>query len=113
MYKYITAPLSRFALLCLLLSPSAWALSLDEAKAGGLVGETPSGYLASVSPSANAETTKLVATINQKRKVAYAQAAQKAGVQIEVIEARVGQKLFEKADKGNYLQNPDGRWYQK
>ena len=113
MYKYITAPLSRFALLCLLLSPSAWALSLDEAKAGGLVGETPSGYLASVSPSANPETAKLVATINQKRKAAYAQAAQKAGVQIEVIEARVGQKLFEKADKGNYLQHTDGHWYQK
>ncbi len=92
---------------------TAWAISLDEAKSQGVIGETPSGYIATVSSNPSKEVVKLVADINQKRKAAYAESAEKAGVDIKVIEARIAQKLYERADKGEYLQTPSGQWYQK
>jgi hypothetical protein len=91
----------------------AWAISLDQAKSQGLVGETPSGYLASVNPSPKSEVTQLISDINQKRKAAYKESASKAGVELKVIEARIGQKLYERADKGEYLQSTSGQWYKK
>lgn len=92
---------------------SAWALSLEEAKANGWVGETPTGYLASTNSSASPAVTALVNDINSQRRTAYQQAAQKAGTTLDIIEARIGQRLYQQADKGAYLLGKDGQWYRK
>lgn len=100
------------ALFISLMSP-AWALSLDEAKAKGWVGETPKGYLASPADSANSAVTTLINDINQKRRAAYISSAKSAGVTLEVMESRIAQRLYERAEKGEYLQTPNGQWYKK
>ena len=63
MNRYLTGLLG--ILLALSLASPAWALTLDEARASGRVGETLSGYLAA--RSQDAETLALVARVNQGR----------------------------------------------
>ena len=50
---------------------ASWALSLQEAKAQGLVGEQANGYLAAVKSDASADVKALVDDINVKRKEKY------------------------------------------
>ncbi len=57
------------AMLWFVVVPSIFALSLDDAKAQGLVGEKTTGYLGLIS-SSNAEARTLVEAVNQKRRQA-------------------------------------------
>jgi hypothetical protein len=91
----------------------AWAMSLDEAKAKGIVGETPTGYIASVKPTADQDVIKLINEINTKRRAAFTESAANAGVTLDIIEIRISQRLYELAPKGTYLQTPNGQWQQK
>lgn len=104
-----------FASLILLLSFSAtsYALSMDQAKAQGLIGENSSGYLASVKPNPSAAVVGVINSINAKRKAAYVKTAASAGVSVDVVEKRVAQRLVNKAAKGAYLKNAAGVWYRK
>ena len=104
-----------FAALVLLLSFSAnsFALSMDQAKSQGLIGENSSGYLASVKANPSAAVTAVINSINAKRKAAYVKTAASANVSIDVVEKRVAQRLSSKAAKGAYLRNAAGVWYKK
>lgn len=104
-----------FATLVLLLSFSAssFALSMDQAKSQGLIGENSSGYLASVKAKPSAAVTAVINSINAKRKAAYLKTAASAGVSISVVEKRVAQRLSSKAAKGAFLRNASGVWYRK
>ena len=55
--------------LSLLLALPAFALDLNQAKSNGMVGETNSGYIAAVKPSA--EVNALVESINGQRIAQY------------------------------------------
>jgi len=105
--------LSTLSLLLLLIVNPAWALSLDEAKSQSLIGETPTGYLASVNSAPSNDIKQLVADINNKRRAAYQSSADNAGVKREVIEARIAQRLYKMAKKGTYLLSDSGQWYKK
>jgi len=96
--------------LSLLMVLPALALDLGEAKSGGLVGETNSGYLAAVKPSA--EVDKLVVTINSKRKTHYQQIAKKNNISLQAVEVRAGQKAMGKTPAGEYI-NSGGGWKKK
>lgn len=111
--RHSVAKLFTAAALFISLMTPAWALSLDEAKAKGWVGETPKGYLASPAGNANSAVTALINEINQKRRSAYISSAKSAGVTLEVMESRIAQRLYERAEKGEFLQTPNGQWYQK
>lgn len=91
------------------LANTAWALNLDEAKSQGLVGELSNGYLGLVKNS-NSAVKSLVDDINRKRRAAYAAKAQKAGVELKIIEIRIGERLQERAKKGEYVQRSNGQW---
>ncbi|NQZ32303.1 MAG: YdbL family protein [Oceanospirillaceae bacterium] len=106
---------STIAALLLLISFSTFsaALSMDQAKAQGLIGETSSGYLGSVKSGPSAAVANLIKSINVQRKAAFATKATKAGVSVSVMAKRVAQRLFQKAAKGAYLQSPAGKWYKK
>ncbi len=93
-----------------LFSLNAWALSLQDAKARGLVGEQPNGYLGIVTGGAGRDVQSLVADINRQRNEAYQEKARKIGVELQIIELRIGQRLIERAEPGHYVQTPDGRW---
>lgn len=100
-------------LVTLFFSFNVFALDLKTAKANGIVGETQSGYLAAVKANPSKETLTLLNQINNKRKLAYKKSATKAGVAINVIETRIGQRLYERAMAGAYLKDNQGNWYRK
>lgn len=95
------------------LSLPAFALSLDEAKANGQVGEQSDGYLGAVNASSSTEVKALISEINAKRKALYQQKATKAGVAPQVMEQRTGERLQQMAPTGEYIRQPDGRWVKK
>lgn len=104
-------------LLTLSLSIPAFAMSLDEAKnaldsakSQGLIGETPSGYLAPVTSDARARD--IAQAINDARRDAYAGIAQKNGIAVSKVEAVAGQKAVEKTPAGQYIEM-DGGWVKK
>lgn len=97
--------------LCVGTGISAWALSLDEAKAKGQVGEKASGYLGAVT-GGNAEVQALVSDINQKRKQAYEEIAKRNGTSVNSVESLAGEKAIQNTKPGNMVEGPGG-WMKK
>lgn len=102
-----------WVLLLALLSIPAFAQSLDQAKAQGLVGEQLNGYVGIVTSSASSDLRNMVNDINQQRRTLYQRSAQEASVTLEVFEARTGQRLQERAKPGEFIQNKNGQWQRK
>lgn len=100
----------RITALFLVMSASAFALSLGDAKSQGLVGETRSGYLAAVKISGEINT--LVDGINSQRKAHYQKIAKKNNISLEAVEVRAGQKAINKTSAGHYVDNGNG-WQKK
>ena len=96
----------------LLVPAMAFALSLDQAKASGAVGETPSGYLESVESNPAADVSTLITTINGKRKAQYQKIAAKRGTDLKSVEALAGKKAMEKTPPGQYVKM-NGSWQKK
>ncbi|RTE64937.1 DUF1318 domain-containing protein [Amphritea opalescens] len=109
--KQIKTILTFATLLLSLVFTPAWAISLDDAKQQGMVGEQLNGYLGVVKSSS--DVNALVKNINNKRREAYARKARKAGVDINIIELRVGERLIQRAPAGQYIQTPNGQWSKK
>lgn len=99
-----------FILSILICSSTAMAISLDEGKANGLVGERADGYLGAVSSSPDA--TALVNDINSKRRAKYSEIAKKNGTRIEAVEALAGEKAIANTPPGQYVQDKGG-WRKK
>lgn len=66
---------------------------LDEAKAGGWVEEKSNGYLRTVNPS-SAEVQALIEEVNQKRRQAYEDIAERNRINVQVVEALAGEKAI-------------------
>ncbi|EAB2698294.1 YdbL family protein [Salmonella enterica] len=94
-----------------LLTPSVWALTLDEARTQGRVGETLNGYL--VALKNDAETQKLVLDINHARRASYQQLADSNHLPVDEVAKMAGQKLVERARLGEYVQGINGKWMRK
>ena len=90
---------------------SAFALSLDEAKAKGLVGERPNGYLGVVNPS-NTEAQAVIADVNQKRRQAYEDIAKRNRTDLRSVETLAGEKAIQNTKPGNFVEGPGG-WVKK
>ncbi len=86
------------------------ASPLDDAKAAGLVGEQPDGYVGAVAPSP--DVLALVDSINAKRRGAYEQIAGSEGVSVDDVARLAAEKLYRDAAPGEYLLM-DGQWVQK
>jgi len=102
---------STCALLISALAFSAWALSLDDAKQQGLVGEMPNGYLGVVVN--NTEAKSLVASVNKKRKNIYMNLARKNKITIQQVTALAGEKALAKTKSGHLTKNAAGQWVKK
>ena len=96
--------------LSLLLASPALALNLDEAKSQGLVGEKINGYIGAVQPSGNVNA--LVKNINAKRKSHYQQISYKNGTSLGNVEKLAGEKLINRAPRGQYVNRGSG-WVRK
>jgi hypothetical protein len=100
-----------FAILLLGFSSLALALDLDTAKAQGLVGEQPNGYLGVV--QATPAAVELAATINAQRRAAYERIARDNGIPLDQVANLAGQKAIERTARGGYVKTPDGQWVRK
>ncbi|EAW1720444.1 DUF1318 domain-containing protein [Salmonella enterica subsp. indica] len=94
-----------------LLTPSVWALTLDEARTQGRIGETLNGYL--VALKNDADTQKLVLDINRARRASYQQLADSNHLPVDEVAKMAGQKLVERARPGEYVQGINGKWIRK
>ena len=94
-----------------LLSQSAMALTLDEARAQGRAGETLSGYLAPIKQ--DKETLALVKSINDARSESYQQLADSNNIPVDEVAKMAGQKLVARAQPGEYVKGINGKWLQK
>lgn len=94
-------------------SSFAWAQSLDQAKAQGLVGERVDGYIAAVTANPSPEIQALIQTTNDGRRQAYADLAQRNGITVEQVGILSAEKLHANAKPGEYIQSPSGQWQRK
>lgn len=99
------------AILWTAVASSAFALSLDEAKANGLVGERTNGYLGTVNPS-NTDAKALTDEVNQKRRQAYEDIARRNGTNLQAVERLAGEKAIQNTKPGNFVEGPGG-WIKK
>ncbi|EBF2152102.1 DUF1318 domain-containing protein [Salmonella enterica] len=100
-----------WGLMLSLLTPSVWALTLEEARTQSRVGETLNGYL--VALKNDAETQKLVLEINLARRASYQQLADSNHLPVDEVAKMAGQKLVERARPGEYVQGINGKWMRK
>jgi uncharacterized protein YdbL (DUF1318 family) len=98
-----------------MLSPTApgllFALSLEEAKAKGLVGEKANGYLGVVHPP-SPEAQSLTNEVNEKRRRAYHDIATRNRTQLEAVETLAGDKAIQNTKPGHFVEGPAG-WTRK
>jgi len=100
------------ALLALsLVSGIAQALTLDEARSQGRVGETLNGYLAPLRQ--DQETLALVERINKARTESYQQLADRNNIPVDDVANMAGQKLVARAKPGEYVRGINGKWLRK
>lgn len=93
---------------------SALADPLDDARAAGILGERPDGYVDVVSGNATPDILKLKNDINAQRRAVYEQLAAQKGVPIEQIGAIAAEKTInEKLQPGWYYMDASGQWHQK
>ncbi len=97
----------------LVVSQQGFAITLDEAKAQGLIGEKVDGYVAAVIANPTPEIQELVKTTNDGRRQVYADLAQRNGITIDAVGIVSAEKLREKAGRGEYVQSTSGQWEKK
>ncbi|NDJ57789.1 YdbL family protein [Enterobacteriaceae bacterium 4M9] len=105
------ATLSLLSGVLLLLSAPLQALTLDEARSRGLVGETLSGYVAAVVQ--DSDTQALVKKINAARLESYEQLARSNNLKVDDVARLAGQKLVARAQPGDYVRGINGQWLRK
>ncbi|MBK3867993.1 DUF1318 domain-containing protein [Pseudomonas stutzeri] len=84
--------------------------ALGEAKASGLLGEKPDGYLGVVRSGGNVE--EIASQINQARRAEYHRVAKQNGISVSDVEAIAGKKAIEKTPAGQIIQL-NGNWVRK
>jgi uncharacterized protein YdbL (DUF1318 family) len=98
-------------MLSLGLSAQSLALTLNEARTQGRVGETLSGYLAPLRQ--DSETLALVEQINKARTDSYQQLADSNNIPVDEVAKMAGIKLVERARPGEYVKGINGKWLKK
>jgi uncharacterized protein len=102
--------LSRVAgsvILCLAAVAPAFAMSVEEAKTRGLVGERANGYLGVVNPGSQ-EAQSLTNEVNKKRRQAYEDIAARNRTQLDAVEALAGEKAIQNTKPGHFVEGPGG-----
>ncbi len=100
-------------LLLVLLIPTTYAVTLQEAKEQGLVGEQRDGYIGLVVNSAPSDVAALIRDINGQRRTRYQQIAQQNNISVEQVGALAYERAVAATRSGHYIQNAGGSWQRK
>jgi uncharacterized protein YdbL (DUF1318 family) len=87
------------AIFTVMLALPSFALDLHSARSGGLVGETPEGYVTALKPSA--EVNALVADVNAKRKAEYERISKENGQPVDVVGKLAAPQIAKSMAAGN------------
>jgi len=98
-------------ILALGMNVQAAALTLNDARMQGRVGETLSGYIAPVRQ--DAETLALVNNINAARTESYQKLADSNNLPVNEVAKMAGQKLVARVQPGEYVKGINGKWLKK
>ena len=102
----LTPPWDDFAVT----NAQAQSMAIEQARAGGLVGELPNGLLGAVKSSPDVKT--LVDYINQSRMTKYRAIAADQKIPVESVQAIAGAKLIDHLNPGEFYQK-GGQWLQR
>lgn len=91
---------------------AAFALSLEQAKEQGMVGERSNGYLGAVQPTPSPEVQAMLTRINAERRKKYEAIAKKNGTSVQVVEKLAAQKAINLTPPGQYIELGNG-WQRK
>lgn len=111
--KPVKALMTALMWLMLLSIPAAFAQTLDEAKASGLIGEKSDGYIGLVQGTAPAAVEALVENVNRQRRERYEQIARENGITISQVAQLAYARAVEATRSGNYIEDSSGRWVRK
>lgn len=100
-------------LMMLIITPAAFAQSLEEAKATGLLGEKRDGYIGLVQGSAPPAVVSLVEDVNRQRRERYQQIARENGISVDQVAQLAFNKAVEATRSGHFLEDANGRWVRK
>lgn len=100
-------------LLGLLLAGTAFAVTLQEAKEQGLVGEQRDGYVGLVASNVPAEVQALVRQVNEQRRQRYEQIARDNGITMAQVTTLAYEQAVQATQPGHYIQLPNGDWVRK
>src|SRR5262245_35002705 len=89
------------------------AAPLDDAKAAGLIGERPDGFVAAVQPNPPPDIAAIVQQVNAKRRAAYEQIAAEENVSADQVGALAAEKIKRQAPSGEFFMSSDGTWAPK
>lgn len=105
--------LSALLLALLAFAPAALAITLQEAKQQGLVGEQRDGYLGAVESSVSGEVRQLISEVNRERRSRYEQIAQRNGATLNQVQALAYEQAVQATQSGHYIQDSNGSWRKK
>lgn len=97
----------------MLLSSAALAITLQEAKEQGLVGERRDGYVGFVVDDVSPDVRSLVQNVNDQRRNRYQEIAQENGISLEQVAVLAFERAVEATQSGHYLQDANGNWVRK
>lgn len=96
----------------LLTSQLSLALTLDEARSQGLLGENTRGYV-ELTPRGKSDAEALMTEINSQRKARYLEIATKQKTELTAIEKIAGEKIIEKLNAGEFYKDSNGTWHKR
>jgi len=85
--------------------------AIADLKTKGIIGENNSGYLGFVTSVRAMED--VISAENNDRKSVYEYFAKQQNTSLSVVEKIQAARKMEKANPGEYFQNPDGSWVKK
>jgi len=97
----------------MLLGNVAFALSLQDAKSSGLVGERNDGYIGYVVTPPRDDVKAVVKNVNNKRKAKFTESAKSNKLKTEQVANRFYQRAIKATAAGNYYQDAGGAWVKK
>ena len=98
-------------LLVTLVPGQSSALTLDQARSQGLVGELPNGYVAARGNAPG--LSALVDNVNRQRRQRYRQIAADTNVPMAAVEQQAGQALINRLRSGQWYMNTRNQWVQR
>lgn len=96
------------SILGIFLAFSAQAMTLDEGRTSGAVGERSDGYLEALKSSSDVRS--FVDMVNSKRKQEYLRISKENGQPVDIVAKLAAEQIVNKLPAGSSYQAPNGSW---